>query len=297
MNNTDYLNSVLESQTFAADAPEMKALTAKRNEVEAILRAAFSDCNPTIKYGGSRAKQTMICASYDLDLLCYFPRDDSGAGETLEEIYTKTEAALAPYYQLTRKTSALRIEEQTGDERTYTHVDVVPGRFIDDTNGDVFLYQHNAEKMRLLTNTKTHLLYIRDSGFTPAIRLAKVWRETSGRFDFKTFVLELLVVDLLREAKQTTLDGQLRAFWHAVYDHADTLNVEDPANSSNDLSQYLTENKYKLINAAEWALRTLETSGWEGIFGSVVNRSTATRLITSVPSVISTGTKPWSYDE
>lgn len=295
MTNSNYLRSVLAAQDFDPKGDELNALRAMRGEVESILRTAFGGSNPTIKYAGSYAKNTMIRRSYDLDIVCYFPREADSAGQTLADIYENVAVALQQHYFVHRKTSALRIEEQVGNERRYTHIDVVPGRFLDDTKADAFLYQYGAEKCRLLTNTKTHILHIRDSGLTPSVRLVKLWRETSGDFKFKTFVLELLVVELLKDAKHLSLDQQVQLFWELVRDRVDSLNVQDPANTNNSLSEYIEQNKQTLVLAADIALRTLNSSGWEGIYGSIPDPVNTASLIATLPSRRPTAAKPWGH--
>src|SRR5439155_621676 len=94
MNNNEYLQAVLREQTLAPESDELKALQKQREKVEKLLRDHFADCSPTIRYGGSKAKGTMIKAAYDLDVICYFPHDDTAAGETLEDIYENTRKAL-----------------------------------------------------------------------------------------------------------------------------------------------------------------------------------------------------------
>ena len=237
MNVNQYLQSLLQDQTISTISDEHKTLIAKRDEVEKILRAAFPDADITFKYGGSKAKHTMILANFDLDLICYFGRNDDAAGSSLLEVYETIQAKLSEHYHVTPKTSALRLEE--GEDNCYTHVDVVPGRFIDDTKTDVFLHQNGSKKERLLTNTKTHVEHIRDSGLTEAIRLLKLWRECSP-FTLKTFILELLAVDVLTPLKKKSLEEQLLAFWQEVRDNVDKLAVTDPANSGNDRMKLLT---------------------------------------------------------
>lgn len=294
MSDAKYLEDVLATQTFAEGDTELKALRAKRDEVEKVLRAGFPDSTPTIKYGGSHAKGTMIKESYDLDVVCYFDRDDDGAGDTLEAIFDNVRDVLAQKYAVTPKTSALRIEEGQGTERTYTHVDVVPGRFIEEDSDDVWLYQNGAEKCRLRTNTKTHVHHIHDSGVRPAIRLAKLWRECYGHFDFKTFVLELLIVDVLKTQKTKSLDTQLITFWETVRDSIDTLTVEDPANTNNNLSIYLTDRRDVLREWAKMTLVDLEDRGWQAIFALPEEKKKQQELIARLPSIRPQGTKPWS---
>jgi len=106
MTTNDFLAKVLVSQTLADDSVELSTLQTRRAEVEKVLREQFDDCSPTIRYGGSKAKGTMIKESYDLDLVCYFAHDDSGAGETLEDLYNSTRKALEATYVVEPKASA-----------------------------------------------------------------------------------------------------------------------------------------------------------------------------------------------
>ena len=81
----------------------------------------------------------MIKESYDLDLTCYFPhQDDASQGNSLRDIYEEVEGVLASKYLTQRKASAIRLlDAQSGAD---FHVDVVPGRFVEGKDGDVFLY-------------------------------------------------------------------------------------------------------------------------------------------------------------
>ncbi len=100
----EYLKSILSSQTIAPDSDEMKSLQESREEAEELLRTAFEDSNPTIRYAGSKAKGTMIKDSYDLDIVCYFEHDDNDAGESLKDIYDNVAAFLEDSYYVERKT-------------------------------------------------------------------------------------------------------------------------------------------------------------------------------------------------
>src|SRR5687767_2863600 len=149
MTPNEYLAEVLSAQTLASNSPELKDLQERRAEVEEHLREHFDDSSPTIRYGGSKAKGTLIKESYDLDIVCYFPHDDTTAGETLEDIYNNVAAALEKDYSVERKRSALRLRDKNMVD---FHIDVVPGSFTDDSETDCFLYQENGEKCRLKTN-------------------------------------------------------------------------------------------------------------------------------------------------
>jgi hypothetical protein len=299
MTNHEYLERILTDQTLAEDGPELKALRLEREAVEELLREEFQPCNPTIRYGGSKAKGTMIREMYDLDIPCYFDRDDQDAGGTLEDIFHKTEKALGKKYKVQPKTSVLRLLSSQDENRgIYTHVDVVPGRFIDDSNEDCFLYINGGEKCRLRTNIETQINYIRDSGRRPAIRLAKLWRVRSG-LQIKTFGLELSVIQILASRKiGNDLDDQLIEFWKTWRDESRGIRIEDPANpSGNDLGNLLTDQiRLSLSIAAANSLRLVENNGWEAMFGKPREEGfvSRTKTIASAASAYgSRGTKPW----
>lgn len=296
MSAAEYLASVLADQKFDDDDQELKDLRAKRQEVETLLRSSFTSCTPSIRYAGSYAKDTMIRDSYDLDIVCYFDHEDTLAGSSLKQIFDNVHQVLATKYFVQPKTSALHLEEGAETKR-YTHVDVVPGRFTDSSRSDAFIFQNGAEKHRLKTNIDTHVSYIRDSGLTDTIRLVKLWRERSG-FRAKTFILELLVVDILSGFQKRPLDEQLVHFWEVLRDRIDDLAVRDPANpEGNDLSDLLASQKPALQLAAETALHTVESSGWEAVFGQHRNRvrdAERATLISGIPQRKQQGSRPWS---
>jgi hypothetical protein len=293
MKISDYLEAVLRDQTLPPDGDELKSLRTERKNVEALLRREFAECAPNIRYGGSMAKKTMIRKSYDLDLPTYFGRDDAAAGETLREIHENVRVALEKEYFVTPKTSALRLRPK--DSKGDFHIDVVPGRFVDGEDGDVFIHQAQADKERLRTNLDTHIEHIRDSGVVDAIRLVKLWRERNG-LGVKTFVLELLVVDLLKNKKGASLEKQLVHVWTEFRDRAASLKVEDPANpTGNDLSSYLDSVRSPLASVALVALENVVSEDWQAIFGYVEEEETEKHLASlgRVEAGIPTRERPW----
>ncbi len=269
MTDDEFLKALLDSQALKEDDPELVALRAKRDEVETLLREKLGAAKPTIRYSGSYMKKTLNKDSYDLDLTCYVPNGNTAAGETLEQIHESVRKVLAANYAIEVKTSALRLKSSDG---TDFHVDVVPGRYVDDSKTDVFLHQTTGDKMRLKTNLDVHLSHIRDSGVTEAIRLAKLWRNRNGLnnapFAFKTFVLELAAVDLLKGKKSEGLSAQLKHVLTELRDSVDDIKVVDPANANNDLSEaFDTTVRAQVKQVAKTSLEAYERSGWEGVFG------------------------------
>jgi hypothetical protein len=298
MNKNEYLREILRLQTLAPESEELKALQQHRADVEDILRKHFSGSSPTIRYGGSHAKGTMNKEAYDLDLICYFPHDDTVAGSTLEEIYNNAHAALAPTYLIERKPSALRLKDSDPQRRGVDfHIDVVPGRYIDDSKTDTFLYQSSGEKKRLKTNLEIHINHVKDSGVVDAIRLLKLWRGRKGLM-VKHFALDLLTIKLLKGKRSSSLTYQLEHVWTELHDHIDSISIEDPANpTGNDLSELLnTSIRSTLSSVAAATLQTLYDAGWQEIFGRIEETTEADKLnmLRQAAVRVATPTRPWS---
>ena len=295
MKPNEYLKGVLADQTFADDAKELRDLRGRREAIAKNLRDHFADSAISTRWAGAMAKGTMIKESYDGDVTCYFNHDDTGAGETLEEIYENVEKCLAEDYNLERKASALRVREKTFS-RTDLHVDVVPGRFIDEKKKDVNLHRTTGDKRSLKTNLDVHIEHIRDSGVVDAIRLMKYWNVRHGT-GAKTFILELLVVKLLAKKKASGLSEQLKHVWTEFRDAAKDLSVEDPANpSGNDLKAALDQCRWSLQVAATTALRNIDSDNWEAIFGKLEGDSDEADKaagFAAAVSAVGTPTKPW----
>lgn len=270
MTDNEYLLKVLDKQKLEKDSEEIKKLRERRNEIHDFLCEKFKDYVIAIYYAGSYKKRTLIKVLYDLDLTCYF---ENGVGKTLEEIYNEVANALREKYFVQEKASALRIKSK--DTEDDFHIDVVPGRFFDDSKTDVFLFRNVVDEHRLKTNLKIHLEYIRDSGVRKQIRLAKFWRVLNG-LQIRTFPLELLVIEVLKNHEnKEKLDCSMKEFWEELRDNIENIKIEDPANPyGNDLSEILDDSlKSTLSNAASRTLKTIEESGWESVFGKVETES------------------------
>jgi hypothetical protein len=302
MDEDKYLKQILQSQTLASDSKELTALQNHRADVEALLRKNFSDCSPTIRYGGSKAKSTMIKEAYDLDIISYFPRDDTAAGDTLEQIYNNVQQVLSSEYYVEQKPSALRIKDKSPENYAVDfHIDIVPGRYTDDSKTDVFLYRSSGEKKRLKTNLDVHIKHVKESGFTEAIRLLKLWRIRNG-LRIKHFALELLTIELLKGKQSHSLSRQLEHVWQQLRENSDNISVQDPANASgNDLSELLNSAiRLELLTVAERSLEIINDSSWEDVFGPVEEKSKSAReekieILKKASTGVAVQSKPWSY--
>jgi hypothetical protein len=298
MNDQEYLLRVLKQQDLADDSLEMRELRRRRGEVEKLLRDEFGSA-PRIRYGGSKAKGTLNKEAYDLDMTCYFPRDDTSAGETLKEIFESVEKALQKRYRTLRKGSAMRLLDAL--DLCDSHVDVVSGRFVDNDERDVFLYSTSGEKQRLKTNLDIHIKHVRDSGVLDAIRLMKLWK-TRRDVEVKTFAIELMTIDLLEGRSGHALPQQLRHVWTQLRDNIDNITIKDPANpDGNDLSELLGPDiRIKLQSESRDTLSTVDEDGWEAVFGPVDiddedegNQARRAEVLARIAQSSPVSAKPW----
>ncbi|MHB0914597.1 MAG: SMODS domain-containing nucleotidyltransferase [Thermoleophilia bacterium] len=264
MKENEYLKKILEDQVLSSD--EIKELKNHRDDVESCIRKEVGE-DPTIKYAGSKAKATMIRECYDLDIICYFPDTDD---RTLKDIYHDIKNILKDKYSVETKTSVIRINGIKDSDDAY-HIDVVPGRYIDENKDDAFLYISNSNGDRIQTNIDVHISTIKNSGCQEVIKLAKLWK-VRNRLDFRTFILELAVVRALDGFKdKDNLDKAMRVVLGFFKDDFVGCRLIDPANTNNIVSDLISKAKKEaLATAAGQALDGLDDAdgdeGWKEIF-------------------------------
>jgi hypothetical protein len=292
--SNEYLKRVLADQTLAEDSDAMIAVRQHRQEVEDLIRAKWPAASMTIRYGGSKAKGTLIKASYDLDIIVYVHCNETALGSTLKDIYDSVATSLGEKFFVQRKTSALRLRVfGKGEKGEDLHIDVVPGRYTDESKTDVYLHQESGDKERLKTNLQVHIDHIRDSGVVDAIRLMKLWRVQNG-ISMSSFIMDLLVIDLLEGRKAWGLEDQLDHVLKEFRDKATDLKVEDPANPhGNDLSPKLDQHRHTLEWTASKTLDLIENSGWEAVFGKIEeDKSAKVAALRRVAAAVAVPSRP-----
>ncbi|MEX0909684.1 MAG: hypothetical protein WDZ75_00140 [Candidatus Paceibacterota bacterium] len=300
MTDNEYLKTVLSAQNLKDGSDELKSLEQHRKDVKALLESEFSSPLPNIRYGGSKAKGTLISELYDLDMICYFSHDDTQAGDSLEEIYNTVKNVLSETYHVVPKTSALRLQSKNKENFGVDfHIDVIPGRYTDETKTDCYLHQEKGDKERLKTNLAVHINHVKNSGVLDAIRLLKLWRVRRA-IDTKQFIFELLCIELLKEKRDSPLEEQIKHVLEEVSGTENAIAIEDPANpAGNDLMPLLRSVWSELQNASNYTLTQLDEAGWEAIYGPISDSdksSLATGLAAAAASVSNT-TKPWALNE
>lgn len=274
MSPEEYLSQVLQLQAVDEGSEQWGELESVFDEVADRISKGLPDASPELEMAGSAAKGTMVRADFDLDVVSYFDNDDNGAGDTLKDIYQSVQDALEEAFVVEPKRSALKlVSRKDGGELPFP-VDVVPGRFMNDERQGVFLFQAEGEKNRLQTNLRKHVDHIKNSGHADVIRLAKLWKLRCA-LDVKTFALELLVIEALRDFDKSTLEARIIRVWEALRDEVDDLSIEDPANpSGNDLSPIFGDAERRALEgAAALTLDQVEEDDWQGIFGIDVDQA------------------------
>ena len=133
--------------------------------------------------------------------------------------------------------------------------------------------------------------HVRDSGVRDAIRLVKYWRERNG-IEIKTFVLEIIVIETLKDKKDRKLQTQLQHIWTEFRDNSASLSAKDPANpEGNDLAAFLSEDiKTQLRQVSEKTLKQVDDGQWENTFGKVTAKENNTRTSALAAAISSRAT-------
>lgn len=150
----------------------------------------------------------------------YWPHD---CGYTLENMFTAVRDHLRKHWEYVNpKNVACRLPFQGG-----FHIDVVPGRALDNTFRYANLYRSEIGKP-LQTSIKVHIDNVRKSGRRELIRLLKLWR-VRHQVPVRTFVLEQLAIAAASGTSLTDLEPQLTAALKHLRDRIDTAKLLDAA--------------------------------------------------------------------
>jgi hypothetical protein len=229
-----YLAELLDQQRV--DPIIEDAIRARRIEIERILQSAG---NPRFYYGGSFGKKTMIAAQFDLDVVVYFP----AGSDSPEALYGAVERRLrAAGHHVARHNVALRLRYTPG-----WHIDVVPGRALDDTYEFADLYSDDKAAPRR-TSLKRHIALARE-GDRETIKLLKLWRLRNA-VPVSSFVLELAAARALRGLTGASLEERFGAVLDFLSESFANARLVDPATPHNVVTDDLDWSRKAAIAAA-----------------------------------------------
>jgi hypothetical protein len=119
----------------------------------------------------------------------------------------------------------------------------------------------NKRQGLMQTNIQEHIDLVRDSGLQNEIMCVKMWRNCHG-LELPSIYIEILAVDLLSRNKNS-LDQNVCTIIQALRDTVETRKVIDPTNSSNNISDSMTNTEKQAI--AKAAKDSLNQEYWEKI--------------------------------
>lgn len=252
MSNEDYLRQILNDQDLNDN--QIENLRRHRDIIEDQLRNGING-SPKAYYGGSYKKKTMIKASYDLDLVLYWP---SNSPYSLQRLYRAAESVLDKNWRkIIKKRVGLEIPFQ-GD----FHIDVIPGKFSSKDEKYAYLYNKDTGG-RFQTSIDIQVKYVLKHRRQDAIRLMKLWKKRKD-VPIKTFILEICVIEGCKGIDRSKLESQLLAAFRYIRDNIQTSRMVDPANSNNIVSDDLTIEQKNRIK--KLAIQAIDTQYWNQVF-------------------------------
>lgn len=251
MDENTYLRAILQQQQLTKS--QLSMLSRMRQAVEKRIRTLKG--SPRIYYAGSYAKGTMIKSRFDLDIVAYWPPD---CEYTLLRIYRSVGNVLRKWRKQTKPKTVAWTIPFLGP----FHIDVVPGRAVDNSYRYANLY--HRPNSRLQTSIKIHIKTVRDSGRCDVIKLMKLWRLRKRVPLVNSLLLELLTIDGAKGCSYTDLPAQMTAALEYIRDNIMTIRVVDPANTNNILSDELTKKQRTLTRFH--AIAALNAKTWRTVF-------------------------------
>jgi hypothetical protein len=183
-----------------------------------------------LRYSGSYAKQTGVHGISDVDIFISLKSDTTN---TLKEIYESIFSLAA-----TRGWSPRRQNASVGVTVNGTCGDLVPGKLQNGYPNYHSLYLRKRDSWTQ-TNVALHVNTVSNSGRLKEIRAVKIWRMLHG-LDFPSLYLELFTIRSLSGRSQSALAENVLHALRAIGSSLASTRIEDPANTSNVLSDELT---------------------------------------------------------
>ena len=252
MTEDQYVLSLIAKYRLS-DIQKLQVLHVVSKIVPVIKEWAGTCLLGEVQYSGSFAKDTAVLGSTDVDLFISLAPETTG---TLREIYQSLYSHMCGKGFPARKQNV-----SIGLSHSDVSVDLVPARKHPGNTNDHSLYRNKAGTWTK-TNVQAHINAIRTSGRLDEIRATKIWRNLN-RLEFTSFYLELTVLSALAYKAKGQPAANLWTVFQYLRDEFRTARVEDPANSSNIISDDLTDAEKAVIARA--AKESLSKKTWEEI--------------------------------
>jgi hypothetical protein len=207
----------------------------------------------TLEYSGSYAKQTGVRGTSDVDVFISLKSDTT---EKLKDIY-------AGLFGLARDQgwSPRMRNVSVGVTVNGTRGDLVPGKAQSGYQNYHSLYFQKRDSWTQ-TNLALHLKTVLSSGRLREIRAVKIWRFIH-KLDWPSLYLELFTIKMLTAHSRNTLGDNVLHVLRAIGTSLTSTRIEDPANTSNVLSDEISANEKQRI--ASVAIHSAMEPYWEQI--------------------------------
>lgn len=254
-NKSAHLQKVLESHKMSHVQDLMDKYIKKRDEVKESLKEKYSDKKATDPINsGSYAKHTAINTKFDIDVCIPFKRDSF---DTLEAMADDVYNYFKKEYQDDQLTEVRKQRVSVGltfeIDEDVIDMDIVPGREI---NKDEYTDTHDLKlhvraknekpASETKTNIKKHIDHISGKNAERDItRLLKVWKAENNK-KYKSFFVELITIRAFDDNSSDIPSGlwpKLEMTMKFIRDKVETIQLKDPANSNNIVSDTLTSGK------------------------------------------------------
>lgn len=234
------------------------------SQLKSILSTWANGCYINIIDSGSRAKGTAISIASDVDFLISLKSNCNEKNGGLKSIYDSLYNKLKNDYPNARKQNvSVRIDLDN------LEVDITPARKQSGNTNDHNLWISKLSTWKQ-TNIQKHISDVSNSGRTNEIKLLKIWRELN-KLDFPSIYLEYLLINNILFNKPKSENSLANNFWHILSELAkDSSNplysrTVDPANSSNILSELLTDTEKNNIITKAKSVTTQVNQNWGNV--------------------------------
>ncbi len=277
-NKNEHLKKVLDTHDIN-NVEHLTKFIEKKNKVKDALNKKFSDKKASNSIdSGSYAKNTAINTKFDIDCCVPFKKktpgnNDEKGFESLSEMYDEVYKYLKNEYteddddiskDNVRK-QKVSIGMKFDIDREEFDMDVVPGRErpnnndYNDSNTDLSLHINPSNrskkevdegKTRIKTNIKTHVGLLNGADRTherKVTKLLKVWKterkNKNGGKLIKSFMMELYTKEAFDNTDEIPngLWEKTKLVMNYIIDNIETSNLVDPANSSNIVSDSMSD--------------------------------------------------------
>ena len=252
LSNEYLLHQILEDQKL--DSNQIENL---KNQRDAIVGELVEEIggNPIRYDGGSYAKGTMIRASYDLDIVLYWPTNFQYSPKNL---YIEVGGVLQ---SKGRNPQSKKVGWEIPFPGNF-HIDVIPGKIILNKKNYAYLFNTDTEG-RFQTSVKKQVNYVKRSGRQDVIKLMKLWKIRKD-VPIKTFILENMIIEGCKDISHSKIEPQLIGAFEYVNEEILIKKIHDPSNINNIISNDITdEEKHRIKILAEEAINA---QYWREVF-------------------------------